>query len=147
MTKSLKKGETKMIYTASGVSKQKTALFLKKTTIEGDSEIHTMKVYRGEELLVDIALPPYTDKMVSQVYSLSKTLTSTAIGILYDEGKIDLHAKVTDIFEYVGEIGEYLAFLEVHHLLSMSAGHQTCSMPEIVKSEDGVRAFFEKELY
>lgn len=134
-----------MIYTADGVSKQKTIDFLKKTTREGYSEIHTMKIYKGNRLAVDIALPPYTDKQVSQVYSLSKTITSTAIGLLYDEGKIDTDMLVADIFGLSSEMGEVAATLKVHHLLSMSSGHGECSMPDIVKSSDGVAAFFKKE--
>lgn len=134
-----------MIYTADGVSKKKTFDFLKKVTAENYSEIHTMKVYKGDKIVVDIAIPPYTDKQVSQVYSLSKTITSTAIGLLYDEGKIDLNADVAELLGFDGITNEYASELKVCHLLTMSSGHSECSMPDIVKSADGVKAFFAKE--
>ena len=134
-----------MIYMDEGVSKQRTSEFLKKATVEKYSEIHTMKVYKKGRLVVDIEIPPYSDKQAVHVYSLSKTITSTAIGLLYDDKKIDINDRVADILGVSINKNNKAVALKVHNLLTMSAGHKECSMPDIVKSSDGVKAFFLKE--
>lgn len=134
-----------MIYTAENVSKKKTLEFFKKCTCGDYSEIHSIKMYQGDRLVLDVEIPPYTHKQVSQIYSLSKSFTSTAIGMLYDDGRININDRVIDIIEWNGKTNEKIEALTVHNLLSMSSGHGACSMPAIACSDDGVKAFFEQE--
>ena len=55
---------------------------------EGKEELHTLEIYENDALLVRLSSEPYlcTDKR--EIYSLSKSFTSTAIGFLIDEGKL-----------------------------------------------------------
>ena len=76
--------------------------------------------------------------------SVSKTFTATAVGFAIAEGKLSLSDKVVDIFpdKLPAEVSDNLKKVEVRHLLTMSAGHDTepsfRSMPE---GADWVEAF------
>ena len=76
--------------------------------------------------------------------SVSKTFTATAVGFAIAEGKLSLSDKVIDIFpdKLPAEVSDNLKKVEVRHLLTMSAGHDTepsfRSMPE---GADWVEAF------
>lgn len=76
--------------------------------------------------------------------SVSKTFTATAVGFAIAEGKLSLSDKVVDIFpdKLPSEVSDNLKKVEVRHLLTMSAGHDTepsfRSMPE---GADWVEAF------
>ena len=59
--------------------------------------------------------------------SVSKTFTATAVGFAIAEGKLSLSDKVVDIFpdKLPSEVSDNLKKVEVRHLLTMSAGHDT----------------------
>ena len=59
--------------------------------------------------------------------SVSKTFTATAVGFAIAEGKLSLSDKVVDIFpdKLPVEVSDNLKKVEVRHLLTMSAGHDT----------------------
>lgn len=102
-------------------------------------------MYKDNKIMADISIPPYNCGQLCHVYSLSKSFTSTAIGLLYDEGKIDITDNAADILGVKVEKGSYADKLEIRHLLSMSAGHSECSISSIANSSDGVKEFFRKE--
>ena len=135
-----------MIYMDEAVSPRKLEEFLKKCASGEASELHTLYVYEDNKLMIALALPPYDTAQVCQVYSLSKSFTQTAIGMLYDEGRISPQDIAADILGVDYEKGSRISRLSVHHLLSMSAGHEECSMSRIIQAEDGVQAFFDMEL-
>jgi len=58
------------------------------------------------------------------LYSHSKSFTSSAIGLLVDQGKLDLDERVVDIFsnDVPAKVSENLAQLRVRDLLTMNAG-------------------------
>lgn len=93
--------------------------------------------------MVRIAVEPYklTDKR--EIFSLSKSFTSTAIGMLFDEGKLTVEDRIIDIFpDKVPEaISENLAEMRIKNVLSMNTGHESCVMPLMYNSDDPVKAF------
>ncbi len=79
------------------------------------------------------------------LYSLSKSFTSTAIGMLADEGKLDLDERIADLFP--GKMppapSKNLLEMRVRDLLSMATGHETDSSPALTQASDGdwIKAF------
>ena len=79
------------------------------------------------------------------LYSLSKSFTSTAIGMLADEGKLDLDERIADLFpdKMPPDPSRNLLEMRVRDLLSMATGHETDSAPSLTHSADGdwIKAF------
>ena len=65
-----------------------------------------------------------------QLFSLSKSFTSSAIGIAIGEKRLSLDDCVVDFFpEYAGDaISERMKRVTVRHLLTMSTGHKSCAL-------------------
>lgn len=89
--------------------------------------IHSFLLVRHGKVLCEGYYAPYGPEQLQSVFSLSKTFTSMAVGIAAGEGRIDLDAKVIDIFP--DELaasgvtpGPELNALTLRHLLRMSTG-------------------------
>ena len=61
------------------------------------------------------------------MHSVSKSFTATAIGMLVDQGKINVRDKVIDYFpdDLPEELSDNLKAMTVHDLLTMNCGHET----------------------
>jgi len=80
---------------------------------------------RGGKKIAEQYWEPYTADDKNWVYSISKSFTSTAAGLLFDEGLLDLDARVISFFpeETPEHPSENLQAMRVRHLLSMNTGH------------------------
>ncbi|MFE6735809.1 serine hydrolase domain-containing protein [Microbacterium sp. NPDC057650] len=88
---------------------------------------HALLVTRDGHELFRAAWTPWSAEQPALVYSVSKTFTALAIGLLEADGMIDFDAPVD---RYVG--GENPNGLTVRHLLTMNTGHsreQTLDLP------------------
>lgn len=115
----------------------------------GSTQLHCIKLYRGDELLLRYALSPYRCDDRREVYSLSKIFTSTACGLCYDRGLLHPDGRVVDWFpEYreLWEKDERFGRMKIRHLLTMSDGHDHCTMHEMADAESSVQAYFEVPL-
>ena len=72
-------------------------------------------------------MAPYDAKTPHVLYSLSKSFTSTAVGLAVAEGKLSLDDEVLKFFpeEAPAEPSANLRAMRVRDLLRMSTGHQT----------------------
>ena len=117
-----------------------------------ENEIHAMEIHRSGQLVLRIAPAPYSCSDKREIYSLSKSFCSTAVGFLADEGKLDLDARIVDLFpECVPENPQAnLLKMKVRHVMSMNSGHGGCAMPGMIRSgsrtEDEIRSFMEQPL-
>ena len=79
------------------------------------------------------------------LYSLSKSFTSTAIGMLADEGKLDLDERIAELFpgKLPPDPSRNLLEMRVRDLLSMATGHEEDSAPAMTQANDGdwIKAF------
>jgi len=77
------------------------------------------------------------------LYSLSKSFTSTAIGLAVTEGRLKVEDPVISFFpdDLPASISENLAALRVKHLLTMSVGHAKDSTPIITQTDNWVKTF------
>lgn len=89
--------------------------------------IHTFLLVKDGKVYAEGYFKPYAPEQFQQVFSLSKSFTSTAFGIARAEGKIALEERVIDVFaDEVKAAGitpsKELAALTFHDVLRMSTG-------------------------
>lgn len=110
--------------------------------------IRSFVVYYQNEIVADVSIWPYQSTDIQQVYSISKSFTSTACGLLYDKGLLDLEEKVIDLFPDVTlyNHSKHLSKLCIKHLLSMNTGHSTDTASTILSSTNPVEDFLNIDL-
>lgn len=86
--------------------------------------LHCFTLLRHGKVVTTGCRYPFTKDMNHMMYSTSKTVTSLAVGILIDEGRINLDDKIVDFFpeKITGPLHEYNAMRTVEHLLTMTGG-------------------------
>ena len=102
-------------------------------------------IYHNDELKIKFSINPYLESDSKQLFSVSKSFTSMAIGKAIDNGLLDIHDKVIKFFS-VPNPSERLAKMEIFHLITMTTGHDRCVMPLIGTTNDPVRAFFNLDI-
>ena len=134
-------------YTAEGVSLRALNTYFEKAKAERQ-EIHTLQIWKGERCLCRLAPAPYSCDDRREVYSLSKTFCSTAVGCAVDEGLLTVDDRIVDIFadKLPEVVSENLAKMKVRHVLSMNTGHSACVMPHMFASDDAAKAFLAQEV-
>lgn len=111
---------------AQGVSSGGVLAFL--DAVEAESlNLHSLMVVRRGHVVAEGWWSPYEAQNRHTLYSLSKSFTSTAVGLAIGEGRFSLDDRVVDFFpnELPEEISDNLGAMRVRHLLSMSTGHET----------------------
>lgn len=108
-----------------GVSSKVIADFLGEIE-RTDTEIHSFMIIRHGKVAAECFRAPFSAERPHTMYSVSKTVTATAIGIAADEGLLSLDDKVRDYFpEYTSDIkDEKLDALLIRHLLTMTGGKE-----------------------
>ncbi|MBQ9121165.1 MAG: serine hydrolase [Clostridia bacterium] len=104
-------------------------------------DVHAIQIYQKGVCLLRIAPAPYRNTDKREVYSLSKSFTSTAIGLAQDEGLLSVEDYIVDIFpdKLPDPIPENLKKMKLRHVLSMNTGHDGCVFPKVMHEEDLVR--------
>ena len=105
--------------------------------------VHTIQIYQKGECMLRIAPAPYSNTDKREVYSLSKSFTSTAIGLARDEGLLSVEDYIVDVFpdKLPETVSENLKKMKIRHVLSMNTGHDGCVFPKVMNEDDLVRAW------
>lgn len=110
-------------------------------------EIHSFMLMQHGKVLAEGWWSPYGRTHPHMLFSLSKSFTSTAVGLAASEGCFSIDDPVVSFFpdETPAEVSDLLAAMRVRHLLSMSTGHDTDTFPPMLERADGqwIKAFFE----
>lgn len=106
-------------------------------------------IYKDGKIAAASVAAPYriTDKR--HVYSVSKSLTSTAIGIAVEEGLLSVEDSVISFFpdELPDTVSENLAKMKVKHILSMNTGHRSDTFLAVAtEKSDWVKKFLSIEV-
>lgn len=111
---------------AQGVSSAGVLAFVEAANREIDS-LHSVMIVRHGHVVAEGWWAPYHAEAPHALYSLSKSFTSTAIGIAIAEGKLSLHDPVLKFFpdEAPSAPSNHLKSMRVSDLLRMSTGQQT----------------------
>src|SRR2546423_7407980 len=86
---------------------------------------------------------PYAPKTPHVLHSLSKSFTSTAVGLAISEGKLSLDDAVTSFFpdEVPADASANLKAMRVRDLLIMSTGHQVLPKTDFAATEPWTKTF------
>ena len=89
-----------------------------------DIALHTIQVSVGGETVAHAVSDPLDLDTPQRMYSVSKTFTSLAIGMLADDGALSLDDPVADHFTELTPVHPWLAATTVRHLLAMRGPHR-----------------------
>jgi CubicO group peptidase (beta-lactamase class C family) len=89
--------------------------------------LHSLMVVRHGRVVAEGWWAPYAPGHPHMMFSVSKSFTSTAIGLAIGEGLLSLDDKVVELLpdDLPTEIDTHLGALTVRHLLTMTTGHAT----------------------
>jgi Beta-lactamase len=108
-------------------------------------EMHSFMLLRHGCVVAEGWWSPYAPQRPHMLFSLSKSFTSTAIGLAVAEGRLSVDDPVLSFFpkDAPTKISANLAAMRVRHLLSMSTGHAKDTMGRIEKryGKNWVKAF------
>lgn len=95
--------------------------------------LHSIMVLRHGVIVAEGYWDPYNVSEPHMLFSLSKSFTSTAIGMLVAEGKVSVEDLVLPYFEDVApaEPSPNLQRMRVKHLLTMTTGHDVDPSPVV----------------
>lgn len=107
------------------------------------TDLHTFLIERDGKLLVRASKAPYDCTDMREVYSVTKSFTSVAVGILIDAGKLSLDTRLCDVFpQQVPKNADSRALaVRVRDLLSMQGGQPQCTMAQVEYAEHPVACF------
>jgi len=106
-------------------------------------EFHSLMVLRHGYVIAEGWWKPYRPESPQMLYSLSKSFTSTGIGLAVAESRLSVDDKVLKFFpdEAPDTVSDHLAALRVKDLLSMSVGHAEDSTGTLWGKDDWVKQF------
>jgi CubicO group peptidase (beta-lactamase class C family) len=103
-----------------------------------DLNIHSVLVIRHGYLVTEVYFPPYTREIKHPVYSVTKSVTSAMTGIAIKNKLIkSVRQNALDFYpEIATETKDrYLKDITVEHLLTMSAGFNTNTLPDFYNKD------------
>jgi CubicO group peptidase (beta-lactamase class C family) len=102
-------------------------------------ELHSLMVVRHGHVVAEGWWEPYRREDPHLLYSLSKSFTSTAIGLAVAEGLVDLDATVLSYFpEFDARVtGERSRSMRVRDIAAMASGHEAETFERAYVAGDG----------
>ncbi len=117
-----------------GIPSQSILEFIDAAEADPDQAAHSLIIIRNGHVVAEGYWKPYAKEQPHELFSLSKSFTSTAVGLAVEEGLLDIDDRVVDFFpQYTPEDASwFLKNMRVRQLLTMSTGH--LKEPEILRS-------------
>lgn len=112
---------------------------------EKRANLHNIMVIKDGEVILEASHPGYDVNTAHLAHSMSKTVTGIAIGLLVDEGKIELSEKIVDIFPEITFKDKRFTDITVEHLLTMESGVPFSELGTVTEDK-WTKAFFASEL-
>ena len=109
------------------------------------ANLHNIMILKDGEVISECSHPGYDVNIRHLSHSMSKTLTGMAIGFLVDEGRLDVSARICDIFPEMQIKDKRFMNITIKHLLSMTSGVPFSEVGSVTENE-WTRAFFESRL-
>jgi CubicO group peptidase (beta-lactamase class C family) len=109
-------------------------------------DFHSFMLLRHGHVIAEGWWKPYAAESPHVLYSLTKSFTSTAIGLMVAEGRLTVDDAIIRFFpeEAPAQPDPLLTRMRVRHLLSMSTGHEVDTTPHMRMAGDPnwARTFF-----
>ncbi len=122
-----------------GISSRYLAAFLAELAGNERTDLHHVMVLRHGAVIAEASVAPYVKGMWHASYSMCKTITGMAIGMLIGEGRLSLDDKVLSLLDKKA-ILTGKKNLTVEHLLTMSSG-VTFNETGMVAGDDWVSGY------
>ncbi|AYB35072.1 serine hydrolase domain-containing protein [Chryseolinea soli] len=108
-----------------GISSQAILNFIEAAEKERKDELHSFMLLRHGKIAAQGWWNPYNPESPHMLFSLSKSFTSTAIGMAQAEGLLNINDKVTSFFpdETPKDPSKNLQAMRIRDLLTMNTGH------------------------
>jgi Beta-lactamase class C and other penicillin binding proteins len=102
--------------------------------------LHSFMLLRNGHVVAEGYAPPFGADTLHPIFSVSKSFTSSAVGIAIGEGLFSLDDRIVDLFpdKLAGEVHPFTAMMTVRHLLSMQTVHRGSTRTDV---EDWVASF------
>ena len=106
-------------------------------------EMHSFMLVRHGRVVAEGWWSPYAPEFNHTLYSMSKSFTSTAVGLAVAEGRLTVNDRVVSFFpeDLPATVSDNLAALRVKDLLTMSVGNEKEPTSDMVKEENWVKTF------
>jgi CubicO group peptidase (beta-lactamase class C family) len=114
-----------------------------------DQEIQTLMLLRHGHVVLAEEWAPYRLADRHMLFSVSKSFTSMAIGLLVEAGQLSLDDQVVSFFDaddLPATISDNLAAMRVRHLLTMTTGHSKDTVERLSRDRRMVRIFLGLEV-
>jgi hypothetical protein len=131
---------------AQGISSTAIAAFVK--AAEGIHDLHSFMLLRHGVVVAEGWWHPYQANRRHMLFSLSKSFTSTAVGLAVSEGRLSVDDPLLKFFpqDAPRKISPNLAAMQVRHLLSMSTGHDQDTTDRMIRHRNPFKAFLALEV-
>lgn len=130
---------------AQGVPPDRLGAFLDALEADPQIEPHGLIIQRHGHRILEAHWAPHRPGQIRHVYSLSKTFTGTALGLLLEDGRLGLDDLAADHYpELLAGADDRTRRIRIRHLASMSSGHDRELLIEAMALEpdDLVAGFF-----
>jgi len=133
---------------AQGISSQAILQFIEALEEAQPDAIHSMMLRRHGKVVAEGWWAPYNPESPHLLWSLSKSFTSTAIGMAQDEGLLSIHDQVISFFpeDAPEEPSVNLQSMRISDLLRMNTGHEQEPSFRQMEDDNWVRAFLAHEV-
>ncbi|MBL6666613.1 MAG: serine hydrolase [Flavobacteriaceae bacterium] len=131
---------------AEGLSSEVVASFISALEQEIDAP-HSLMIVKNGKVITEAWWDPYNAQTPHELWSLSKSFTSTAVGFAVQEGLLSIHDPVISFFpnKIPENPGWQLKQLRVIDLLTMTTGHNKEPFP-VDKDDDWVKTFLNSDI-
>ncbi len=133
---------------AEGISSGAILKFVEALEASQPDAIHSVMIRRHGKIVAEGWWAPYGPDTPHLLWSLSKSFTSTAIGMAQDEGLLSINDQVISFFpeDTPEEPGENLKAMRIRDLLKMNSGHQWGTSGGMMQGENWVKGFLAQEV-
>ena len=108
--------------------------------------INNIMVIKDKEVVCECSRPGYDLHLWHLSHSMSKTITGMLVGLLVDDGILNLRTKLADIFPNIKYKDRRFKNITVEHLITMTAGVEFAELGSVTEN-NWLRAFFESSMY
>jgi len=122
---------------AQGIASPAISAFIEQAERNIDA-LHSLMLLRHGQVVAEGWWAPYAPQRPHMLFSLSKSFTSTAVGLAVSEGRLSVDDPVLSFFpeDAPPKVSANLAAMRVRHLLSMSTGHAEDTTGYMWRSRD-----------
>ncbi len=132
-----------------GISSQAILNFIEAAEQGRPDELHSFILMRHGKVAAQGWWNPYKPEIPHMLFSLSKSFTSTAIGIAQSEGLLSIDDRVISFFpdEAPADPSQNMKSMRIRDLLRMNTGHEDDATNRMRKdTSNWVKAFFSLEV-